>query len=56
MDALRLYTDAQRDFCVQATLEELQRTQGRAQNSVALYSLLDDAVKAADRISVRAGK
>lgn len=56
MIAFRKYTDGQRDHVVQATLEELQRAQGRAQNSTVLFSLLEDAVKAADRISVRAGK
>lgn len=51
--AFRKYADQQRDYCVQATLDELQRTQGRAQATGVIATLLDDAVTAADRMSAR---
>jgi hypothetical protein len=49
--ALKAYADRRKDECVQSSLEELQRTQGRAQLAASLFDLLGDAVKDADRIS-----
>lgn len=54
--AFKAYAAKQRDLLVQASLLELQKSQGRAQEARHLVSLFDDAVQAADRISERAGK
>lgn len=51
--AFRSYTDNVRDQCVASTLEDLQRTQGRAQQCKALADLFGNAVTAADRIIER---
>jgi len=54
--AFKKYADKTKDHCVQAQLDELQKSQGRAQQTAKLAVLFDDAVNAADRISERAGK
>lgn len=48
--ALSNYTDIQISNCISSPLEELQRAQGRAQNSVTLLRLLREALKTADQI------
>lgn len=54
--AYRKYADSQRDLLVRATLEELQRSQGRAQQCANEAALFDEAVNAADRIAARLAK
>jgi hypothetical protein len=53
LEAFRKYTDARKDNCVLAQLDELQRSQGRAQQCVQLVALLSDAIKSADRMHER---
>jgi hypothetical protein len=55
-EALKRYADEQRDNLVRASLDELQRSQGRAQQCSQLVALFEDAGIAADRISERAGR
>lgn len=56
LTAFKQYADAQRENLVRSSLDELQRSQGRAQNCSQLYTLLEDAVQAADRIAEKAGR
>ena len=51
--AFRKYADKKRDALVRASLDELQKSQGRAQECAHLIALHDDAVTAADRIRMR---
>lgn len=51
--AFRKYAERRRDEMMRAPNEELQRSQGRAQACSVLVPLLEDAVKAADRVNSR---
>ena len=52
--AFKRYSEAQRDLLVQAPAETVQRMQGMAMQCSQLIALMEDAVKAADRIAERA--
>lgn len=49
--AFAAYADRRKTECIQAPIEELQRTQGRAQQAASLVTLFGEAVKNADRLS-----
>ena len=51
--ALSAYSITATTQCIQSPLEELQRTQGRAQATARLYGLLVDCIKRADEIESR---
>ena len=51
--AFKRFADRKRDDIVYASLDELQKSQGRAQACHAVTQLLDDAGKAAERMSDR---
>lgn len=53
--AFKKFVDARRDQLVQASLDELQRAQGRAQQCNSLAALFDDAVDAANRAGAPGG-
>ena len=48
--ALRGYTEEQSQNCIQATLDELPRAQGRAQASARLLNVLSDCLSSAAKI------
>lgn len=50
LEAFQIYADGEARLCVQSSAEDLHRMQGRAQQCAQLASLLDAAVKTADRI------
>lgn len=52
----RRFADRYRDQLVKADLNELQKSQGRAQQCALYVALFDDAVNAADRLSERAAR
>lgn len=52
--AFQKFAEARRDQLVQASLDELQRTQGRAQQCNLLVALLNDAIEAANRVTAPA--
>ena len=52
-DAYKRYAERVRDDLLKASLDELQKSQGRAQQCAREIALLDDAVNAADRIRAR---
>lgn len=53
LTAFKAYAEARKDECVKASLEELPRSQGRAQNAASLFDLFSNAVKNADSIAAR---
>lgn len=50
---LAVFANAKKDECIQAPIEVLQITQGRAQQVASLVTLFNNAVKDADRIVVQ---
>lgn len=50
---LTVYANTKKDECIQAPVEVLQVTQGRAQQIASLVTLFNNAVKDADRIVVQ---
>jgi len=50
LDGFRVYTDQQRDNCIQSPLENLPVAQGRAQLAAHLYGMLADCIASADKI------
>ena len=54
LGAMILYTNLNISNCIQSSLEELQRNQGRAQSSARLLSLMTDCLVNADRIQGKA--
>lgn len=49
--AFRAHSNVRRDQCVSSPVEQLQVTQGRAQESVALLRIFETCLQAADRIT-----
>jgi hypothetical protein len=50
LGALSSYSSQQITNCVQSSLEELPRSQGRAQATARLYGILADCLASADKI------
>lgn len=50
LDGFRVFTDQQRDNCIQSPIENLPVAQGRAQISAHLHGLLSDCLAMADKI------
>lgn len=50
LEALQSYSSQQITHCIQSSLEELPRAQGRAQATAHLYGLLADCISSADKI------
>lgn len=55
VQALKEFADVKARECVSSPPEQLQITQGRAQQCASLVALFGDAVKSADRIVQHAG-
>jgi hypothetical protein len=55
IEAFKKYGDRQRDAMMAAARDELEKSQGRAQQCALLTPLLEDAVTSADRVHSKPG-